>query len=103
MSTAYLICYFSCVVILQKLPNAIEDVGVSHSELEAESHRTESIAQENSALRSQLEELRRQLAHKEEVDSATTIRQQLEKVKYSTSICVVVRVYAVHVQDFVHR
>ena len=54
---------------------------MSHSELEAESHQAEVLVQENTTLKSQLEELHQRLAGKEEVDSATSTRQQLEQVK----------------------
>lgn len=77
----------ACVcVCLQKLPDVVEDVGVSHSELEVESHHAEALAQENTTLKSQLEELHQRLSQREEVDSTSTTRQQLEQVK--DAVCV---------------
>ena len=54
---------------------------MSHSELEAESQHAEALAQENATLKSQLEEMHQRLAQREEVDAATSTRQQLEQVK----------------------
>lgn len=54
---------------------------MSHSELEAESHHAEDIARENATLKSQLEEMHQRLAQREEVDTASSTRQQLEQVK----------------------
>lgn len=65
----------------QKVPD-VEDVGVSNSEFEAESRRTEVLAQENVSLKSQLEELHHRLSGGEEVDSATSTKQQLEQVSH---------------------
>ena len=54
---------------------------MSHSELEAESHRSEVLAQENTSLRSQLEELHQRVSGGEEVDFAATAKQRLEEVQ----------------------
>ena len=53
---------------------------MSHSELEADSHHAEALARENATLKSQLEEMHRRLTQREEVDTATSTRQQLEEV-----------------------
>ena len=72
-------------LIWQKLPDVVEDVGMSNSELEAESHRTELLTQENASLKSQLEELHHRLSGGEEVDAPPTVKQQLKQVYH---ICV---------------
>ena len=53
---------------------------MSHSELEAESHHAETLARENTALKSQLEEVHQRLSQREETDTATSTRQQIEQV-----------------------
>lgn len=72
--------FFVCAYV-QKLPDVVEDVGVSNSELEAESHQAEALVRENTTLQSQLEEMHQRLSQREEVDTASSTRQQLEQVK----------------------
>ena len=62
----------------------MEDVGVSNSELQAESHHADQLAEENAALKSQLEELQQRMSGGEEVDSPTSLKQQVEQV----TVCV---------------
>lgn len=70
-----------CVYLIwQKLPDVVEDVGVSNSELEAESHRAEMLTQENASLKSQLEELHHRLSGGEEVDAPPNVKLQLKQV-----------------------
>lgn len=54
---------------------------MSNSEFEAESRRTEALAQENMSLKSEVEALHHRLSGGEEVDSAATVKQQLEQVR----------------------
>ena len=63
---------------------------MSNSELEAESHRTELLTQENASLKSQLEELHHRLSGGEEVDAPPSVKQQLKQVIKSiiVSYCV---------------
>ena len=68
-------------VIVQKLPDVDEDVGVSNSEFEAESHRADQLAEENATLKSQLEELHQRLSKGEEVDAPEALKQQVEQVR----------------------
>ncbi len=57
---------------------------MSHSELEAESHHAEALVRENATLKSQLEEMQQRVTQREDVDTASSTRQQIEQVHTCT-------------------